>query len=99
MNQRSQILRIEISMVDRSDLDLNQIIQPLNIYQTARRNYFSIAAINRIISAIIEIVLQLGSNYRHPLYFDVQVLPGEQINISDVFFDNFPFSRRYRRIQ
>ncbi len=36
--------------------------------------------IELIVKAILEAIPCLGSNYRHPLLFNVQVLPGDEID-------------------
>ena len=97
MNQRSPVLKIEFTMVDRESIDPNQI-QPLNIYQDLEGHYFSGKAIKQIKKAIVKIVLRLGSNFRHPLYFDVQIFPQGQTNLVDILFDRSSSSTRYRRV-
>lgn len=70
-----QIIVVEVTRTN-SSFNKSQTI-PLTIFFDQNDNYYlSIQQLERIKSKIIEVV-KLGSNYRHPLLFDVQIVPGD----------------------
>jgi hypothetical protein len=79
MNPRSQMLIIEIRTVERVDFDANQLT-PMTVFQDSASNYHLATGIKQIESAIVEIIPYLGNNFRHPLLFNVQILPGDNID-------------------
>ena len=87
MNQR--ILVVEIKTIENPDLDSSQLSE-ITFHQETGKIYLS-SHVEQIRSAIENAVLRLGSNYRHPLYFDVQVIPAESRS------DNPSNGRRRRR--
>jgi len=83
-----RILVIEIKTADNPSLDSSQM-STLTFHQNTGKLYLR-SDFEEIKSAISDAVLCLGSNYRHPLYFDVQVIPDKSKS------DN-PSNRRRRR--
>ena len=73
MNQR--ILVVEIKTIENPDLDSSQLSE-ITFHQDTGKIYLS-SHVEQIRSAIENAVVRLGSNYRHPLHFDVQVIPAE----------------------
>ena len=69
MNKPKRILIIEIKTIDNPDLDSSQL-STLTFNQERGKLYLS-SDFEEIKSAIVDAVLCLGSNYRHPLHFDV----------------------------
>lgn len=62
--------------------------KPMALYQDDERNFQIATGINYIERAIVEAVIHLGSNYRHPLLFNVQVIPGDEIGTNAALFDS-----------
>lgn len=77
--QSQQILIVEIKTVESVSINPEQL-NPMVIYRDPSNNYFVSTGIERLHKAITEAIIRLGSNYRHPLYFDVQVLPGDEMS-------------------
>jgi len=75
MNHPQRILTIEITTSDNPSLDFSQL-PTLNFLQDGKNLRLN-SDIEQIKSAIADAVIHLGSNYRHPLYFNVQVIPTE----------------------
>ena len=69
MNKPKRILIIEIKTLDNPNLDNSQL-STLTFHQDTGKLYLR-SDFEEIKSAIADAVLCLGSNYRHPLYFDV----------------------------
>jgi len=88
MNKPKRILIIEIKTAENPDLDSSQLSKLT--FQNDRDILHLNSDIEQIKSAIENAVLRLGSNYRHPLYFNVQVIPDESKS------DN-PSNRKRRR--
>ena len=89
MNTPERILIIEIKTAENPDLDSSQL-STLTFHQDTGKLYLR-SDFEEIKSAITDAVLCLGSNYRHPLHFNVQVIPDESKS------DNSPTRRRRRR--
>ena len=70
-----RILIVEIKTVESDVYDDSQL-HSLTIYQDSNSCYLA-KGIEVIKSAILSVIPRLGSNYKHPLLFDVQVLPGD----------------------
>ena len=96
MNQPKRILVVEIKMLDETDFDPSQI-KSMTVYQDSGNNYHLATGLKHLEQAIIEAIIHPGSNYRHPLLFDVQIVPGDEINISDTLLNNQTISVRRRR--
>lgn len=76
MSQEPQlILIVEIKTVESASFDIQQL-EKMIVHQDSDNNYFVSFGIERIKRAIVEAIPCLGSNYRHPLLFKVQVIPG-----------------------
>ena len=72
MTTPQRILIVEIRTLDNPDLDSSQL-STLIAHREQGRLYLD--SIDAIRSAIVDGIVHLGSNYRHPLLFDVQVIP------------------------
>ena len=79
MNSSKQILIIEIKTIDSGSFDTQQL-EKMIIYQDHRNKYFLSTGVERIKTAILDAIPRLGSNYRHPLLFGVQIFPGDAID-------------------
>jgi len=82
MNQpQSLIIEVRTVEVDSStDFDRSQV-NNLIIHRDRQNNYhLSLQQLNQLRAAIIDIIPRLGSNYRHPLLFNVQVIPGDEVD-------------------
>ncbi len=91
MNQPERILVIEIRTMDNPGFDSTQL-STLTAFSDSQRLYLS-SDLEIIRTAILDAIVHLGSNYRHPLLFDVQVLTGDQIDASE----HSPRRRKRRR--
>lgn len=76
------------------ELDLLPI---MTIMQDAHHNYFFATGIDRIKSAIIDSLPHLGTNYRYPLSFQLQIITGDRIDaLIASSTENLPPGRRQR---
>lgn len=91
MNQPKRLLVVEIRTMDNPGFDSSQL-STLTAFGDSQQLYLS-SDLELIRSAILDAILHLGSNYRHPLYFDVQVVPRDEIDASE----HNPRRRRRRR--
>ena len=95
MNQQpQQILIVEIKTVESASINTEQL-HSMVIYVDSNHNYFLSTGIERIKSAILDAIVHLGSNYRHPLLFKVQVVPGDEQN---AYLSSIKDGIRQRRI-
>ena len=90
MSNPKRILIIEIRTIDNPDLDSSQL-STITAHTTDTGRLYLDSIDDAIRSAIVDGIVHLGSNYRHPLLFDVQVLSGDDIDIEK------PLGRRRRR--
>ena len=88
-----RIIVLEIKTIDNPGFDQTQI-SSLVLREAENGFCLDSSWVNSLSSAITDAIVHLGSNYRHPLYFDVQVLPREDI---DTTIDSTPHKRRRRR--
>ncbi len=91
MNQPARILVVEIRTLDNPGFDSSQL-STLTYFGDSQRLYLS-SDLEIITTAILDAIVHLGSNYRHPLLFDVQVLTGDRIDACE----HSPRRRRRRR--
>lgn len=93
MNPSKQILVVEIKTIDSAEFDTQQLSggqhsreahelrpQKMIIYRNSRNRYFLFTGIEKIRTAILDAIPRFGSNYHHPLLFDVQILPGNEMD-------------------
>ncbi len=78
MNQPERILVVEIKTMDNPGFDSTQL-STLTAFSDSN-NFYLGSNLELLKSVIIEAIIHLGSNYRHPLLFNVQVLPGDEID-------------------
>ena len=98
MNGESRkLLIVEIRIADETDFDPSQV-QPITIYQDARNYYHSTNQMKEIKRAMGDAVIHLGNNFRHPLIYDVQVVPGDEVD-AVMTSDLKPNARRRRRFR
>ena len=91
MNQPKRLLVVEIRTLDNPGFDSSQL-STLTAFSDSQQLYLS-SDMESIRTAILDAIVHLGSNYRHPLYFDVQVLPRDEMDASE----HSPQRRRRRR--
>ena len=77
--QPQQVLIVEIRTVENISLPVQQL-EKMTVYQDTNNHYFILSGVERIEKAIIEAIPRLGSNYRHPLLYNAQVVPRNEIN-------------------
>ena len=77
INSPNRTLIVEVKTVERSNFDPAQT-SPLIVYLDSNNNYFISTGNSQIERAILAAIPRLGSNYRHPLLFDVQVISGDE---------------------
>ena len=87
-SQPQRILIIEIKTADNPDLDGSQL-STLTFHKERGKLHLR-SSIEEIQFAITDAIVHLGSNYRHPLHYDVQVIPDKSKS------DN-PSNRKRRR--
>ena len=86
MNLQKRLLVVEVKTIDNPGLDRSQL-STITAFSNLGQLYLSEdSGLEFIKSAIIEAVIHLGSNYRHPLLFNVQIVPGDEL---DAFFHGF----------
>ena len=91
MNQK-YLLQVEIKAFEFTQDDLDK--RPTIFILCDRQdNCYIATGIKEIKTAIIGAIPHLGSNYRHPLLFDVQILPGEEM---DAYLTSVK-NRRFRK--
>ena len=78
MIQNNRIIVLELKTGNKSDYDLAQLFN-LTAYTDSQYLYWN-EDIEQLDSAILDAIINIGSNYRHPLLFNVQVLPGDEID-------------------
>lgn len=79
MNQPERILTIEIRTMDNPGFDSTQL-STLTAFSDSSNNLYLASNLKPLKPLILEAIIHLGSNYRHPLLFNVQVLPGDEID-------------------
>ena len=72
-----QILIVEIKTIEGDSIEISQL-QKMTVVRDSKRRYHLAVGIEQVKSAILEAIPRLESNYRHPLYFEVQVIPGDR---------------------
>ena len=94
MTQPKRILVVEIRTEDNPGIDSSQLSM-LTAHREKGRIYLD--SIDTIKSAVIDGIVHLGSNFRHPLLFDVQVVPGDELDAAEPNPDKPPSKSRRRR--
>ena len=94
MNRK--LLIVEIRIADETDYDPSQV-QSLTIYQDSENNYHFVRDLNQIKQAIGDAIVHLGNNYRHPLLYDVQVVPGDKMDAVMASIKRHPNAHRRQR--
>jgi hypothetical protein len=71
------LLSVEIRTIEPSlnNPDPNSVI---TIYCDPQDNYFIGSSLEQVKIAILSAIPHLGTNFRHPLFFNVQILPGDR---------------------
>ena len=97
MSNPERILVVEIKSIDNPGLDSSQ----LSTMQFREENNICYLAFDRdkLEFAVVDGIFNLDSNYRHPLYFQVQPLPDESNDVDkcEQTLDMPPVKRRRRR--
>jgi len=99
MNSASRkLLIVEIRVVNETDFDPSQVV-PITFYQDARNQYHSANDLKEIKRAMADAVVHFGNNFRHPLLFDVQVVPGDEVDAAIASVDSRQRKGRKRRVR
>lgn len=78
MNSQSQsILVVEIRTLEPGSID-NQQLMPMIVHQDENDRLYLVKGMKTVRDAIVAFVPHLSENYRHPLLFEVQILPGDR---------------------
>lgn len=97
MNRK--LLIVEIRIADETDFDPSQVV-PITIYQDDRNHYYSTDRMKEIKRAMGDAVVNFGNNFRHPLLYDAQVIPGDEIDAVMASMNrNFNTLRQRRRVR
>ena len=96
MDANKPILIIEIRTEQNPNLDSSEL-STIIAHRNRGELYLESSDIEQIKSVIADAITHLGSNYRHPLYFDVQVIPGDDIDSINPEFDQSSPKRQRRR--
>ena len=95
MSNPRRILVVEIKTIDNPGFDSSQLS---TIKLLGNPDDYQVALNCQLLrSAIVDAVLRLGSNYRHPLLFDVQILPGDETDTNPQPSNPRPNRRRRRK--
>lgn len=95
MNQPQRILVVEIRTMDNPGLDRSQL-STLTAFDDSSQLYLS-SNLESIKSAILDAIVHLGNNYRHPLLYNVQVIPGSEMDAMMASIERHPNAHRRRR--
>ena len=97
MTKPQRIVVIEIKTMDNPGLDSSQLAT-LTAFSNSNQIYLG-SEIEPIKLAILDAIVHLGSNYRHPLLFNVQVLPGDKMDayMSSIRHSKSGLRRRKRK--
>jgi len=76
MNQPQHLIVLEIRTMDNPGLDSSQL-STLKAFESSDGLYLG-WDVKPLKSAILDAIVHLGSNYRHPLLYRVQVIPGDE---------------------
>jgi len=95
MSEPERILVIEIKTLENPGFDSSQLS---TITLLGNPDNYQVALNCQLLrSAIVDAVLRLGSNYRHPLLFDVQILPDNETDTNPQPSNPRPNRRRRRK--
>ena len=95
MNQR-KLLIVEIRIANETDYDPSQV-QSLTIYRDSENHYHSNNQMNEIKRAMGDAIVYFGNNFRHPLLYDVQVVPGGEMDAVMASIERHPNAHLRRR--
>lgn len=73
------LLCVEIKTIEPS-LNNPAPNSTLTIFCDPQNNCFVGSGLRQIKTAILSTIPHLGSNFRHPLFFNVQILPGDKVD-------------------
>ena len=93
MNRK--LIIVEIRIANETDYDPSQV-QQLTIYRDPDNHYHSDNKMKEIKRAMGDAIVHFGNNFRHPLLYDVQVVPGDEMDAL-MAFDDTQSQRRRRR--
>jgi hypothetical protein len=89
-------LSLEIRTLASPPLELDSI-PIITIMQDAHNHYFIATGIETIKSAITDSIPYLGTNFRHPLLFNLQIKSGDRLDaLIASSAENFPPGSRRR---
>lgn len=96
MNKK--LLIVEITIANETDFNPSQVV-PITIYQDARNHYHSTNQMKEIKRAMGDAIVYFGNNFRHPLIYDVQVVPGDRMDAMMASDDSRQMHKRRRRVR
>ena len=89
-----RLIVVEIKTIDNPGFDEAQL-RTINLYEVDEVFYLEFSWIDLVVSAIADAIIRLGSNFRHPLYFNIQVIPHKGADTITV--DSTPLKKRRNR--
>ena len=95
MNQPQRILVVEIRTINNPGLNRSQL-STLTAFSDSKQLYLS-SNLESIKSAILDAIVHLGNNFRHPLLYDVQIIPGNEMDATIASIDYNPKAHRQKR--
>lgn len=91
-----RIIVVEIKTIDNPGFDSSQL-RTINLYEGKEVFYLGFSWVDLIWQAIADAIVRLGSNFRHPLLFRVQVIPYQEADTTTVDYSPPRRKRRRRR--
>ena len=88
-----RLIVVEIKTIDNPGFDSSQL-RTINLYKGDEAFYLGFSWIDSIVSAVANAIISIGSNFRHPLLFRVQVIPYKADSIT---VDSTPPKKRRKR--
>ena len=95
---QTYLLSIEIRTIEPS-LNNRDPDSVVTIFCDPQDNCFIGSSLDQIKTAILGAIPHLGTNFRHPLFFNVQILPGDQTDALIASYDYPIASTAGRRLR
>ena len=89
-----RLIVVEIKTIDNPGFDEAQL-RTINLYEVDEVFYLEFSWIDSIVSAVANAIISIGSNFRHPLLFRVQVIPHK--GADNITVDSTPPKKRRKR--
>jgi hypothetical protein len=75
-----------------------EVLPMITIMQDTHNHYFIATGIETITTAIIDSIPHLGTNFRYPLLFQIEIIPGDRLDALIASFTQTPSPRLRQRI-